>query len=166
MARWEQRHRDTATLEERRLKAVGLLRSGVPQAQVARRLAVSPAAVCKWNRALEERGSRALRAIPRPGRPTNVPRAKLAKLPRILARGALSYGFSTDLWTIPRILDVTETKWGVRYDKSAMWRLLRRHGLSWQRPSRRAREKNLVAVKNWKQRSWPRFKKKPAGDEP
>jgi transposase len=87
-------------------------------------------------------------------------------LPKILARGALSYGFSTDLWTIPRILDVTEAEWGVRYEKSAMWRLLKRYGLSWQRPSRRAREKNLVAVKNWKERSWPRYKKKPADDEP
>ena len=54
------------------------------------------------------------------GRPPNVPRTQLAKLPRILARGALSDGFSTDLWTIPPILDVTEAEWGVRYDKSAM----------------------------------------------
>ncbi len=165
MARWDQQHRDTATLEERRLKAIGLLRSGVSQAEVARRFAVSPVAVHKWNRALEEGGPNALRAVPRPGRPPNVPRERLAELPNLLARGALSYGFSTDLWTIPRILEVTEAEWGVRYDKSAMWRLLKRHGLSWQRPSRQAREKNQVAVKNWKQRSWPRYKKKPADDE-
>jgi len=166
MARWDQQHRDTATLEERRFKAVGLLGSGVSQAEVARQLAVTPVAVCKWNRALQESGARALRAVPRSGRPPNVPRRRLAQLPKILARGALSYGFSTDLWTIPRILDVTEAEWGVRYEKSAMWRLLKRYGLSWQRPSRRAREKNLVAVKNWKERSWPRYKKKPADDEP
>ena len=104
MARWEVQHWDTTTLEERRLQAGSPLHSGVPPAEVARRLAVSPAAVCKWNRALEERGSRALRAVPRPGRPPNVPRTQLAKLPRILARGALSYGFSTELWTILRTL--------------------------------------------------------------
>ncbi len=166
MARWDQQHRDTASLEERRLKAVGLLRSGVSQSEVARRLAVSPVAVHKWKRTLEEGGTDALRAVPRPGRPTNVPREQLATLPKILARGALSYGFSTDLWTIRRILEVTEAEWGVRYERSAMWRLLKRHGLSWQRPSRQAREKNLVAVKNWKQRTWPRLKKKPTGDGP
>lgn len=166
MARWDQQHRDTETLEERRLKAVGLLRSGASQAEVARQLAVSPVAVHKWNRALEKGGRRALRAIPRTGRPTNVPREELAQLPQILARGAMCYGYSTDLWTIRRIVDVTEAEWGVRYEKSAMWRLLKRHGLSWQRPSRQAREKNLVAVKNWKQRTWPRLKKKPTGDGP
>jgi len=166
MARWDQQHRDSATLEERRLKAVDLLRSGLSQSEVARRLAVSPVAVHKWHRALEEGGPTALRSVPRPGRPTNVPREQLAQLPAILARGALSYGFSTDLWTIPRILEVTEAEWGVRYDKSAMWRLLKRHGLSWQRPSRQAREKNVAAVKNWMRHSWPRYKKKPAGNEP
>ena len=166
MARWDQEHRDTATLEERRLKAVTLLRQGVSGAETARRLSVSPQAVHKWKITLENGGTDALRAVPRSGRPTNVPREKLATLPAILARGALAYGFSTDLWTIPRILDVTEAEWGVRYDDSAMWRILKRHGLSWQRPSRRAREKNLVAVKNWKQRTWPRLKKKPTEDAP
>jgi transposase len=95
-----------------------------------------------------------------------VPHQESAQLPEILARGVLAYGSSTDLWTIRRIVDVTEAEWGVRYEKSTMWRLLKRHGLSWQRPSRQAREKNLVAVRNWKQRSWPRYKKKPVGDGP
>ena len=166
MARWDQKHRDTASLEERRLKAVKLLREGVPQAEVARRFAVTPTAVHQWKRALERGGTDAVRAVPRPGRPPRVPREKLATLSAILARGALSYGFSTDLWTIPRILEVTEAEWGVRYDDSAMWRILTRQGLSWQRPSRQAREKNLVAVKNRKQRTWPRLKKKPTEDGP
>jgi transposase len=166
MGRWKQLHRDTASLEERRLRAFDLLSSGYSQAKVARELGVTPVAVYKWKRALEEGGPKALRAVPRPGRPTLVPRETLASLPDLLARGALSYGFSTDLWTIPRILQVTEVEWGVRHTETAMWRLLKRHGLSWQRPRRQAREKDLNAVKNWRQRSWPRYKKKPDGEEP
>jgi hypothetical protein len=38
MGRWTQRRRDAATLEERRLKGLTLLRSGLSQAEVARRL--------------------------------------------------------------------------------------------------------------------------------
>jgi transposase len=166
MGRWAQRHRDTASLEERRLNAQTLLRSGRTQAEVARRLGVTPAAVSLWKIAIEERGVAALRAVPRSGRPTLVPRNRLATLPDLLAKGALAYGFSTDLWTIPRIIQVTETEWGVRYTGSAMWRLLRRHGLSWQRPRRQAREKDVQAVKNWRNSSWPRYKKKPNGGEP
>ena len=165
MGRWSQLHRDTATLEERRLKALGLLGSGLSQSEVARRLGVTPTAVCQWKSAVERGGEKALQAIPRSGRPTLVPRATLATLPDLLARGALSFGFSTDLWTIPRILQVTESAWGVRYTPTAMWRLLKRHGLSWQRPRRQAREKDLRAVRNWRQRSWPRYKKKPAAEE-
>src|SRR5208282_1300803 len=161
MGRWVQLHRDTASFEERRLKALNLLSEGRSQAEVARLLGVTPAAVCYWQRAIENGGPKALRSIPRSGRPTLVPREKLSTLPDLLARGALSYGFSTDLWTIPRILQVTEAEWGVRYTSTAMWRLLKRHGLSWQRPRRRAREKDLRAVKSWRQRSWPRYKKKP-----
>jgi transposase len=123
-------------------------------------------AVCHWKNALEEGGPAALRAIPRPGRPPLVPRERLAALPELLAKGALAYGFSTDLWTIPRIVKVAETQWGVRYSETALWRILKRNGLSWQRPRRQAREKDLRKVRNWRQRSWPRYKKKPDSEEP
>jgi transposase len=166
MGRWAQRHRDTASLEERRLNALALLRSGLSQAEVARRLGVTPAAVSLWKLAIDDNGASALRAVPRSGRPSLVPRDRLATLPDLLAKGALAYGFSTDLWTIPRIIQVTEAEWGVRYTDSAMWRLLQRHGLTWQRPRRQAREKDLRAVWNWRNRSWPRYKKKPDGGEP
>lgn len=166
MPGWTQQHRDTATLEERRLKGLNLLLEGRSQAEVARLLGVTPAAVCYWKRAIDEGGPKALHAVPRPGRPTLVPREQLATLPDLLAKGALSYGFSTDLWTIPRILQVTQAEWGVQYTETAMWRLLKRYGLSWQRPRRQAREKDLQAVKNWRQRSWPRYKKKPVVVEP
>jgi transposase len=164
MGRWAQRHRDTATLEERRLNGLALLRSGVSQAEVARRLGVTPVAVFHWKCAAEEGGARALRAIPRSGRPPLVAREHQAALPDILAKGALAYGFSTDLWTIPRIVEVAESEWGVRYSETTIWRLLKRQGLSWQRPRRQAREKDLNAVRNWRRRSWPRYKKKPAND--
>ena len=166
MGRWAQRRRDAATLEERRLKGLALLRSGLSQAEVARRLGVTPVAVCHWKKALDRGGPEALHAVPRSGRPPRVPRADQVALPAILAQGALTYGFSTDLWTIPRIVKVTEARWGVRYSETAMWRMLKRHGLSWQRPRRQAREKDLQAVNNWRRRSWPRYKKKPDAAEP
>ena len=166
MGRWALRHRDTASLEERRLNGLALLRSGHSQAEVARRLGVTPVAVFKWKTAVEEGGADALRAIPRPGRPPLVAREHQAALPEILRKGALSYGFSTDLWTIPRIVKVVETEWRVSYSETAIWRMLKRQGLSWQRPRRQAREKNLTEVRNWRRRSWPRFKKKPDAEEP
>ncbi|MGI0140032.1 MAG: winged helix-turn-helix domain-containing protein, partial [Thermoplasmata archaeon] len=119
-----------------------------------------------WKTRADRGGSQALRAIPRPGRPPRIPREQQATLPSILSKGALAYGFSTDLWTIPRIAKVVQGEWGTRYSSTAIWRLLKRHGLSWQKPRRQAREKDLLAVKNWTHRSWPRYKKKPVGSAP
>lgn len=84
----------------------------------------------------------------------------------MLAKGALAYGFSTDLWPVPRIVKVVETGWGVTYSETAIWRTLKRQGLSWQRPRCQAREKNLMAVRKWRLRFWPRHRRKPDGEEP
>ena len=166
MARWSQQHRDTLVLEERRLKGLRLLRQGVRPAEIARRLAVTPQAVDHWKRTLEAKGPDALRAKPRTGRLPFVGRENIASLPGILARGAQSFGYETDLWTLRRIAAVLEKEWGVRYTKSGTWVLLQRSGYSWQRPSRRAREKDLERVAHWKRYTWPRLNKKPGSAGP
>ncbi|WP_405997709.1 winged helix-turn-helix domain-containing protein [Streptomyces sp. NBC_00829] len=38
------------------------------------------------------------------------------------------------------------------------WRLLKRHGWSWQQPARRAVERDDEAVELWKKEVWPRVK--------
>ena len=160
MGRWAQRHRDTESLEERRLNGLALLRSGLSQAEVARRLVVTPAAVSLWKIATDQNGMAALRAVPRSGRPTLVPRDRLAALPDLLAKGALAYGFSTDLWTIPRIIQVTEAEWAYDTPTARCGACSSATASPRQRPRRQARETNsLRAVKNWRHRWWPRYKK-------
>lgn len=160
MPRWDQKHRDALVLEERRLKAAELLRQGVYPSEVARRVAATPQAVNRWLRTMEEGGVDALHAKPRPGREPFVEEETLATLPAILARGALAFGYQSDIWTLRRIAAVLEKEWGVRYTKSGVWVLLKRIGYSWQRPSRQAREKDLVKVAKWTRHTWPRLKKK------
>ncbi|MFC5904150.1 helix-turn-helix domain-containing protein [Streptomyces zhihengii] len=36
------------------------------------------------------------------------------------------------------------------------WRLLKRHGWSWQQPARRAIERDDEAVEVWRKETWPR----------
>ena len=85
-----------------------MLCKGLSQAAVARRLAVGPVAVPKLRKVAEEGGSQVLRAIPRSGRPLFVPPETLATLPEILTRGALSYGYSTDFWTIHQTVETLQ----------------------------------------------------------
>jgi transposase len=166
MARWAQKRRDTATLEERRLRSLTLLDQGHHQAEVAEMVGVSPQAVNQWMKCAEVGGRTALRAIPRSGRPPYVTEEIAGTILEIIGNGALHYGYSTDLWTLPRLREVVEKEWGVRYSKTGLWGLLKAHHVSWQRPRRQAREKDVRAVRNWKRYSYPRLKKKPLDGAP
>jgi len=56
---------------------------------------------------------------------------------------------------------VIEKQYGVHYDPSQVFRILRDLGWSSQKPERRAREHNQQAVEQWRRQDWPRIKKRP-----
>jgi transposase len=78
-----------------------------------------------------------------------------------LKAGALTEGFPTDLWTLPRVGQLIERRFGRAYSESQVWRILVSLGFSCQRPSGRALERNESAIKRWKQTRWPVLKKTP-----
>jgi transposase len=118
-------------------------------------------AVHQWARQYRRRGAAGLRRRLPPGRPPKLVRRQLAQLPRLLARGAHAYGFSTAVWTTQRVADLLWKRLQVRYDRDHVCRLLHRFGWSWQKPTGRARERDEVASHRWVQHTWPRLKKKP-----
>ncbi|WP_405560459.1 winged helix-turn-helix domain-containing protein [Streptomyces canus] len=54
-----------------------------------------------------------------------------------------------------RIRAVIAFKFQVDRSMAAAWRLLHRHGWSWQSPARRAVERDEHAVELWKKDVWP-----------
>jgi transposase len=76
-------------------------------------------------------------------------RRQLVQLPRLLARGAEAYGFATAAWTTERVADLIRQRYGVRYDRDHVCRLLHGFGWSWQKPTGRARERDEKAVRHW-----------------
>jgi transposase len=52
---------------------------------------------------------------------------------RELLKGALAHGYSSDLWTLPRVAQVIEAATAVRYHPGHVWRVLRQMGWSLQR---------------------------------
>lgn len=81
------------------------------------------------------------------------------RLMAALKAGALAQGYSTDLWTLPRVGKLIETLTGQRYCESGVWRLLKRLGFTSQRPSGRAMQRDEAAVRQWKTKRWPALKK-------
>lgn len=68
-------------------------------------------------------------------------------------------GFATGLWTLPRVRHVIEQHFGVRFGPTRVWQLLHGLGFSPQRPTGRARQRDDVAIEQWKRKRWPELKK-------
>jgi len=102
-----------------------------------------------------------LASPPAPRTTTQVGPLATGPAPHLLARGAEAYGFSSAIWTTQRVADLIWRRFRVRYDRDHVCRLLHRFGWSWQKPARRARERNETAIQHWVQHSWPRLKKSP-----
>jgi transposase len=146
-------------MEARRLATLPLFERGESLSSIARRLGVSRQAVFVWNQKWRRRGQAGLRRRPRPGRPPKLARRRLAQLPRLLAQGAEAHGFSSAIWTTQRVADLIWRRFQVRYDRDHVCRLLHRFGWSWQKPARRARERDEAAIQRWVKQTWPRIKK-------
>ncbi|GGN96513.1 hypothetical protein GCM10011579_098060 [Streptomyces albiflavescens] len=65
------------------------------------------------------------------------------------------HGWEDQRWTLAWIRVLMA--WRFRLDRSsaAVWRLIHRHGWSWQCPARRALERDEGAVGLWKMDVWP-----------
>jgi transposase len=150
-------------LEKRRRRAIALLHAGTPYREVARRVDAAVSSIVRWQQAYRRDNRNGLRARPTPGRPCRMSATQREQLKALLLRGAGAAGYATELWTLRRISEVIRKRFGVRYSPVGVWALLR-HGLgwSWQKPERRARERDETAIAQWKRNEWPRIKKRRA----
>jgi len=132
------KRRDFSALEQRRLRAARLLRQGVWQAEVARRVGVHRQSVGRWAEQLKEGGERALKKAPWAGRPPRLHPEDLRRLERRLKQGPASPGESARFkdrkakglggWTARRVAELIWQECKVRYDPSQAWRILRQLG--------------------------------------
>jgi transposase len=150
-------------LEARRRRALVWLRKGWSLHEVARRLACAPSSVLRWRDAWRRGGTRALRVRSSPGRPAKLTAPQRTRLVRLLLRGAMAYGYPTDLWTTGRITALIADTFGVTYHPDHVGRLLHQLGWSHQKPERRAVERDETAIATWKRVRWPQVKKRPRG---
>jgi len=149
-------------LQTRRLLAISWLEEGCSQSEVARKLGVSPSAVSQWKQAHAQGGNDALLAQVHPGPTPKLSPKQCQRLIELLKQGPRKHGWSTELWTLPRIAELVARKFDVQYDQSGIWRLLRRLGWTCQKPQRRARERDQTAIDRWRKSDWPRIKKRAA----
>lgn len=149
-------------LEYRRRLAVQRLAEGYATQEVADFLDVDPSSVRRWLAALRRHGSDSLAARPVPGRPPKLTVTQDKIVRRWLSDRPTNYGFTTDLWSAPRLAQLIEQEFGVCFHPDYLTTWLRCRGYTPQKPRRVAREHDDQAVARWLAEDGPRIKKKPA----
>ena len=130
---------DQKTLEEMRRLAVSRVLAGEKQTEVARSLQVDRTTVVRWMASYRRGGADALAMRKRTGRPPALSLQQQKRLYKIIVgKNPRQLGFGAALWTLPLVRQVIERTFGVALHETNVVRLLRRMGLTPQRPTRRA----------------------------
>ena len=98
--------RRSEALKKRRLKAARLFDEGATQADVARRLGVSRVSAMRWYQAWRKNGRDGLGQAKPLGRPSRLSPQELERIEAALLEGPQAHGYSTELWTLPRVAAV------------------------------------------------------------
>jgi len=141
---------DHATLEGYRYAAIELTRAGVPIPTIAKSFRVGPRAVYRWLQLAKETGVRSLKSKKAEGPECLLTCEQLEELKTLVRRRATLEGYSTDLWSGPRVRHLIKNRFGVGYHAKHMPRLLKRVGLELRFPERRALEQDPIEVRRWK----------------
>src|SRR4051812_41474712 len=147
--------------EGRRLRAWELKQQGWNQREIASALGVSEGAVSQWIKRGREGGVEGLRKRTSPGAPSRLTEKQRTQLRELLAQGAEAHGFRGEVWTCERVAEVIRKEFGVSYHPAHVSRLVRALGLSLQKPTRRANQRDEETIERWKAQRWPKLKRGP-----
>lgn len=155
-AKRDARSLDHATLEEMRRLAVQRVLGGETQRDVASSLQVHYVTVNKWVRVHRDGGDAAIASRKATGRPPTLSKKQVARLLRtIRGKNPSQLDLGPALWTLPLVGQLIERMFGVTFDPTTVGRLLRKLGLTPQRPLRQAFQRDEAECRRWAQAQFP-----------
>jgi transposase len=150
---------DHKTLEQLRIRAVRQIEQGAHPEDVAAGLGMTRAAVYGWLAKYREGGLAALKARPVPGRPPTLSGVQLQRVSTlVVGNDPRQLQFPFALWTRAMVRELIRREFAVRLSEVSVGRLLRKLGLSPQRPLYRAYQQNPEAVARWKAETYPQLR--------
>jgi transposase len=147
-----------ATNEER-VRAVQLMEDGYSPDAVADMLGVGRSSVFSWQKKYREDGLAALSTKFASGRPTILSDQQMIRLYSMIVGGdPRQFSFGVALWTRKLIADLIHRTFGVRLSLPTVGRILKKLGMSPQRPLYRAYQQDPEKVRAWKRETYPRIR--------
>jgi DNA-binding IclR family transcriptional regulator/transposase len=145
--------------EARRLQAWLLRPHGWSPRQMAEALGVSEGAVSQWMTRARQGDAEALRHRRPPGAPCRLTAGPLARLPTLVHQAPEAYGVRGEVWTRSRMAAVIRLECGVTYPPAHVSRVCQAMRWSPQKPARRARQRDDVAIAHWRDETWSAINK-------
>lgn len=142
-------------LEGYRLAAINLYKSKVDITVIAKSFGVTVQAVYKWLWIFRDHGVQGLKSTTGCGVEPRLSEEQFKELIRCLRRPATALGYSTDLWSGPRVRHLIKKLFKIEYHRKHMPRFLHRLGMHLKKPERRALEQDPKAVREWKNKRLP-----------
>jgi transposase len=146
--------------EWRRGRAVLGYIEGRRVVDLAAELEVTRGSINRWLQWYEAMGIPGLLTGAAPGPSRKLSDAQRVELGALVDVGPLAAGYSSGVWTGPMIGDLIEKRFGVRYHKHNVPRLLHELGFSIQRPRKRLARADVAAQALWFRETFPAIKKK------
>jgi transposase len=145
----KQPKRKIKAMEGRRMQGVRMLRRGISQSEVARRLEVSRQSVFAWAKT-DEINKMGWRSTPL-GRPSSLTREEKYKLQRMLRKGGLRNGFDKDKWSLAMVVVlISDGLYRHEYSRAQVMRLLKELGFSCEKPN----IEDADRFARWKRLGW------------
>lgn len=145
--------------DDERLRAVQLLEGGRSADEVAEILQVSRSSVFEWQRKYRDGGLAALSTKFASGRPTVLSDVQMMKLYTMInGKDPRQYSLGMALWTRKLIAELIQQKFDVAVSLPTVGRIMKKLGMSVQRPLYRAYQQDPEKVRIWKEQTYPKIK--------
>jgi transposase len=148
------------TLEELRIRAVQAVEAGESPEQVVALLGFSRPRIYEWLASYREGGIEALRAKPIPGRPRKLDAKAIRWIyETVTTKNPIQMKFEFALWTRDMVRELIRQRFHICLSEVSVGRLLRKLGLSPQRPLARAYQRDPELVETWLREQFPAIQK-------
>lgn len=145
-------------LEHYRFRAVELYKEGKQINDIAHFFGVHRCSVSHWITDYKRHGKKILKSKKASGPSYKLSEKEMKQLLKSFSDNAMDHGFETPLWTCKRIQKIVKEKTGKKLHTTNIMRWLRRIKISYQKPQRRASQRDEKIVKKWLKEEWPKIK--------
>lgn len=114
-----------------RQRAVRAVHEGMPKLDVAAAFAINRTTLFRWLQRHEAKGETGLHRKAGSGRRRKLEELSEGELRSLVLKGALHFGYETDLWTVRRLRRVITEEFFMELSKNTVWRRLRDAGLTY-----------------------------------